>query len=149
MRCTPVLPGWVLRVWGYRGGHSHWWGAPQHTTGKTFSWGGLLGYNFPLGYTSNECGKLYRVKTTQARVVSWLLLNSFGVTPMSPGCSQVFWGSPLCTPTRAVMNCPTIMVNDQNLPMDQWWFFLRSKYCISLDSYAVKPKSCYRVLFHI
>ena len=26
MECTPVLLGWLLGVWGYRGGHSPWWG---------------------------------------------------------------------------------------------------------------------------
>ena len=46
MGCTPVLPGWVLEVWGFRGGHISWWGALRFITGKKFGRGGILGYLF-------------------------------------------------------------------------------------------------------
>ena len=40
--CTPVLPGWVLGVWGYRGAHS-----PCYI--QVIWLGGILEYNFLLG----------------------------------------------------------------------------------------------------
>ena len=52
MGYTPVLPEWELGVWGYRGGHSPWWGAPQHTT----IWSGwYLGLYFPIGVHPHSC----------------------------------------------------------------------------------------------
>ena len=107
MGYTPVLPEWVLGVWGYRGGHSPWWGAPQHTT----IWSGwYLGLYFPIGVYPHSCQinsescmgwKAHKMKGCRGLNNIFTRLGVTSMTPMFPGC----------TPTGAAKKAVYKLVN--------------------------------------
>ena len=99
--CDPmlmdVLSEWVLGVWGYRGGHRPWWGAPRHTTSKKL--------------------KFLRVVINAESCMGWKPLKLEGSTPAGAVMKGVKW-----VPFTAILKIAVVPFQLLLYKNISWWF---------------------------